>query len=91
MNSKEQTIPTWFKEYKVYDEGAVVTNPWSKQSYELNALELSIYDMIIGLNEIIQSHGGPLNPETGIFQSEMAKGLSWFRKHNPDAYMILLD
>ena len=89
MNTKK--IPSWFKDYELYEEGATVKNPYTGRTYELDALELSIYDAIIGANNIIQSMGGVMNPKTGIYQKEMAKGLSWFRKNNSEAYMVLLD
>ncbi len=47
MKTKEQTVPKWFKGI-IYDRGEVVTNKFSGEEYELNGLELSIYDFIIG-------------------------------------------
>ena len=90
--TKEQTVPKWF-EGKVYDEGEVVMNRWSGAEYELNALELSIYDMIMGAQTVIDMkyNGDMLNPKTAYFQREMRKGLDWFRENNAEAYMILLD
>jgi poly-beta-hydroxyalkanoate depolymerase len=35
--------------------------------------------------------GGPFDKRTATIQNEMAKGLSWFREHNAEAYMVLLD
>ena len=55
MNKKKQAKPKWF-EGSVYQKGAIVTNPFSKESYELNALELSIYDFIIGANLSLERH-----------------------------------
>ena len=46
MNEK-QTIPSWFKG-NIYEKGAVVTNRFSKEEYELNAEELSMYDFVMG-------------------------------------------
>tara|TARA_Y100000361_G_C11060292_1_gene290094 strand:+ start:184 stop:465 length:282 start_codon:yes stop_codon:yes gene_type:complete len=89
---KEQKVPKWF-EGDIYDEGEVVMNRWSGAEYELNALELSIYDMIMGAQTIINTkyRGDMFDPRTIPFQKEMRKGLDWFRSNNVEAYYILLD
>ena len=77
----------------MYSAGGIVINPFSGQKYELTAEELSMYDLIIGLQMVIETwfEGDMLNPATASFQRDMAKGLTWFRQHNPEAYMVLLD
>jgi hypothetical protein len=89
---KEQKVPKWF-EGEVYDEGSVVQNRFSGEEYELNALELSIYDMIMGAQMFIEMryNGDMLDPRTADMQKDMRKGLDWFRTHNASAYMVLLD
>jgi len=62
----------------LYDNGAIVKNPYSGETARLNALELSIYDTIKGC-EMTQKY------------DEVERGLSWFQKFNANAYMILLD
>lgn len=87
-------LPKWFTENTnnvVYSKGDMVTNPFSGQSYELEAEELSMYDYIIGLQLYIDRKGGALNPETFTYQKHLRKGLDWFRSTNPEAYMVLLD
>jgi len=79
-------LPKWF-EGELYSEGGEVTNPFSGQSYELTAEELSMYDFIIGANNLM---------EMGIVRNnkvltDLRKGISWFRKNNPEAYYVLLD
>ena len=78
-------LPKWF-DGELYSEGGEVTNPYSGQSYELTAEELSMYDFIIGANQLM---------EMGMIafknQDDMRKGLDWFRENNPSAYMTLLD
>ncbi len=79
-------LPKWF-EGELYSEGGEVTNPFSGQSYELTAEELSMYDFIIGANNLI---------EMGIVRNnkvltDLRKGINWFRKNNPEAYYVLLD
>jgi hypothetical protein len=89
---KEQTVPKWFQG-EVYGEGAVVQNRFSGEECELNALELSIYDMIMGAQLFIEMryNGDMLDPRTADMQKDMRKGLDWFRTHNASAYMVLLD
>ncbi len=85
-----QEVPKWFTG-QVYKEGDVVRNQFSGESYELNAVELSIYDMIMGANMMMEMMGGPFDKRTAQVQNDMAKGLSWFRQQNAEAYMVLLD
>ncbi len=77
--NKEQEIPKWFKGY-IYPEGCKVRNPFSGETYELNALELSLYDYIMGSQMVNFGNGDDFN-----------KALTWFRVNNPEAYMVLLD
>ena len=41
------SLPKWFNG-TIYEEGETVTNPFSGETYELNNLELSMYDLIMG-------------------------------------------
>jgi len=81
--TKEQKIPKWFNG-EVYDKGAVVENRFGGEKIELNNVELSIYDFIIGASIVAEMGLG-----TDI--KNLRKGLDWFRKYNPEAYMVLLD
>mgnify|MGYP001166345897 FL=1 len=79
-------LPAWFHG-ELYDKGSEVRNRFSGDSCYLNNVELSMYDYVMGATQMI---------EMGIFNTphhtrELQKGLSWFRKTNPEAYMILLD
>jgi hypothetical protein len=87
MKTKEQTVPKWFKGM-IYDKGESVTNPFSGDSYELNGVELSMYDFIMGSQYVME-----VAPKTVTEKqiNEFHKALSWFRKNNIDAYMVLLD
>jgi|TARA_B110000914_G_scaffold217234_1_gene223111 hypothetical protein len=87
MKTKEQVVPKWFKG-EIYEEGDMVTNKFSGEDFVLNALELSIYDFIMGSQYVFE-----MAPKT-ITQkqvSEFQKALTWFRKNNVDAYFVLLD
>jgi len=77
-------LPKWF-DGTVYETGETVTNPFSGESYELNNLELSMYDFIMGCAML---------PSTALDDKVIKNwqdGLSWFRTHNGKAYMVLLD
>ena len=81
--TKEQKIPKWFNG-QVYDKGAIVQNRFGGGEIELNNIELSMYDFIMGASIIAE-----MGLDTDIVN--LRKGLDWFRKHNPEAYMVLLD
>ena len=91
--SNKQIKPKWFNG-EIYNEGAVVTNPFSGEKYELNNVELSIYDFVVGANrtlEIIHSKNIEYNDRIEKLIKDLYKGLDWFKKHNAKAYMVLLD
>ena len=77
-------LPKWF-DGTVYETGDTVTNPFSGESYELNNLELSMYDFVMGCAMM------PSNIINDKIIENWQDGLSWFRKHNGKAYMVLLD
>ena len=87
MKTKEQKVPKWFQGM-IYEDGEKVTNSFSGDSYELNGLELSIYDYIMGSQYIFE-----VAPKTVTQKqiSEFQKALTWFRKNNVEAYFVLLD
>ena len=78
-------LPKWFKG-ELYEEGATVQNRFSGEEYELNALELSMYDYVMGATIMMEM--GMTSPSS---VKELRKGLDWFRKNNSKAYMVLLD
>ena len=87
MKTKEQVIPKWFKGV-IYDKGELVTNPFSEESYELNGLELSMYDFIMGSQYVFEMAPKTVTPKQ---VSDFKKALNWFRKNNTEAYFVLLD
>ena len=82
----KQQLPKWFKG-EVYKDGATVQNRFSGEEYELNAVELSMYDFVIGSTIVLEMPGGYKHTDVSLLR----KGLDWFRQHNAEAYMVLLD
>ena len=80
MATKKKELPKWFAKEGavVWEEGAVVRNPFTGNEYELTKEELSMYDLIMGANAVGAN-------------TLLRKGLDWFRRANPEAYMVLLD
>lgn len=85
--NKKQSIPKWFQG-EIYDSGDKITNPFSGESYELNGLELSMYDFIMGSQYVME-----VAPKTVTQKqiNDFHRALNWFRVNNAEAYMILLD
>lgn len=59
-------------------EPVCVENPFSGESVMLSPDEVAVYDYVKGC-ELIGDYKG------------VRKGLDWFREHNCEAYMTLLD
>ena len=84
---KEQKTPgKWFNGV-IYDKGAVVQNRFGGGEIELNNVELSMYDFVIGASIVLEMPGGYRHTSV----TELRKGLDWFRMNNAEAYMVLLD
>ena len=86
MVKREQKLPKWF-DGQIYDKGAVVQNRFGGAEIELNNIELSMYDFVMGAS---------ITVEMGIFNTpnhvkDLRRGLEWFMKYNVEAYMVLLD
>ena len=86
MEKTKQKLPKWF-DGQLYDKGDEVKNPYSGDSCQLTAEELSMYDFIKGAEMCINS-GMYLNNK---IHNDFNKAIRWFIKTNPKAYMILLD
>ena len=86
MVKTKQQLPKWFRG-ELYEKGDTVRNRFSGEKYKLNAIELSMYDFIIGSTMVMEMAGGYKHTDV----EELSKGLDWFRKNNAEAYMVLLD
>jgi hypothetical protein len=74
-----KSITELFPGIMILDEAPVVVeNPFSGESAVLSPDEVAVYDYIKGC-ELIGDYGG------------VRKGLDWFSRANPEAYMTLLD
>ena len=83
MKNKKQKLPKWF-DGELYEEGAVVRNRFTGEEYKLSAVELSMYDLVIGASLLSESG-------SDWATKDLRKGLDWFRVNNAEAYMVLLD
>jgi len=88
MKIKEQKLPKWFRG-ELYEKGAVVQNRFGGDSIELNNIELSMYDFVMGASILVETTG-PWEGDPKVIR-ELRKGLEWFRTNNSKAYMVLLD
>ena len=70
----------------VYDKGAVVQNRFGGEEIELNNIELSMYDLVMGASIITE-----MGPCDNKIIKDLRRGLDWFRTNSPTAYMVLLD
>ena len=82
---KTQKLPKWFNG-QIYDKGAVVQNRFGGAEIELNNIELSMYDFVIGSSMTCE-----MGFNDNKIVEDLRKGLDWFRTHSPKAYMVLLD
>jgi len=87
MTETKQKLPEWFKGM-LYTEGLIVENPFSGEEYELNNVELSMYDFLMGCALLFERASNRVNDD---MIRDYEKGIKWFRQNNPEAYMALLD
>ena len=87
MRKDKQELPEWFRGV-IYNMGDTVINPLTGESVDLNAVELSIYVLITRYQHIME-----VAPRTIMkhHMTSLEKGLGWFKKNNPGAYMALLN
>ena len=88
MSTKtKQKLPKWFNG-TLYSQGETVSNPFTGESIELTAVELSLYDFIMCCNMLFESAPNTITQKR---INEFDKALTWFRINNPKAYIVLLD
>ena len=87
MTETKQKLPKWFNG-SLYKTGEAVKNPFSGEVYELNNVELSMYDFLMGCAMLFERASNRVNDQ---MINDYEKGIRWFRQNNPKAYMALLD
>ena len=88
MITKDQVkaqLPDWF-EGEIYDKGDNVTNPFTGDSCQLDAAELSMYDLVNGAEMALKMGF----PDTDLYVQIINDGKAWFKIKNKDAYLKLL-
>jgi hypothetical protein len=85
MNTKEIKLPKWFTG-ELYKEGGTARNRFSGEECKLNAVELSMYDFVMGATVCME-----MGMHHDSMITDLRKGLDWFKEYNAEAYMILLD
>jgi hypothetical protein len=82
-----------FSDAQILDDAPeIIQNPFSGASIELDPQEIAIYDAIMGstmMAEKMSTRGEHKQAER--LYKDVRKGIDWFIKHNPKAYMVLLD
>ena len=73
----------------VGDEPEVCENIFSGQKVGLPADAVAVYDVIMGSSMMAEKATNP-KVQAKLYK-EVRKGLDWFMKHEPKAYMVLLD
>ena len=84
---KNQGFPDWFNG-TIYETGDKVKNPFTQESIDLSAIELSMYDFIMGAQMLINMKGGVFSSNTQNEQKLMQKGLEWFKETNPEVRLL---
>jgi hypothetical protein len=87
-----EELQTWF-DGEIYVEGAEVVNPISGGAISLDNYALSIYDFIMGTEALVhalRTQGTPTEIIGNVLELH-GTAMSWFRKHYPEEYMVLLD
>ena len=67
-----------------------VSNIFSGESITIPADAVAVYDVIMGSNLMAEQSGTSPKKQDELYKT-VRKGLDWFMKHEPKAYMVLLD
>jgi hypothetical protein len=77
VNAKQKLIKL-FPGINLYEDGAMVQNPFSGEEIQLDNVAVSCYDLVMGAQ---------VTENWDIVR----KGIAWFRQYYPKEYMVLLD
>ena len=81
------TCPDWF-DGEIYEEGGEVTNPFNGVTAELNSVELSIYDFIIGAQLLLELNPSELSDNA---KDQLYQSLIWFKENNEELSETLIN
>ena len=79
-------LPVWF-DGKVYEKGDTVE--YKGKEFKLSALELSIYDLLMGSYAMTESPASQFNPNYASFMINQKNCIEWFRVENPELFEAL--
>lgn len=85
--TKERKLPF---DCAVGTEPETVQNIFGGDSVTIPADAVAVYDVIMGSNLMAEQSGTSPKKQAELYKT-VRKGLDWFRKHEPKAYMVLLD
>ena len=68
-----------------------VKNPFSGESIAMPKFAVAVYDVTMGANQLAEAQDAKLGMGASTHWPTVRKGLDWFRQHNAEAYMGLLD
>ena len=70
---------------EVFADAETVSNPFTGESILLSPDAVAVYDVIMGMQWLAEQTNDEEHWDI------VRAGLDWFRKHEPRAYMVLLD
>ena len=79
-------LPAWF-DGTLYDEGDTIE--YKGKEFKLSALELSIYDLLMGSYAMTESPASQFNPNYASFMINQKNCIEWFRVENPELFEAL--
>tara|TARA_R100000742_G_C4279578_1_gene104579 strand:- start:9632 stop:9955 length:324 start_codon:yes stop_codon:yes gene_type:complete len=86
---KYTKLPYKLDEITIGSTSEKIVNPFSGESYELDAVEEAVYSVIKGAEWSLNMDSSPV--PNSLAQTMFQDGMDWFRINNARAYMTLLD
>ncbi len=87
---KEYTdIPYGLDEITIGHNSEKISNPFSGDTYELDAIEEAVYSVVKGAEWSLNTPNSPVPAK--LAQTMFNDGIDWFKMNNTQAYMTLLD
>ena len=83
----EIIVPNWF-DGELYENGDSIK--FNNNSFRFSALELSIYDLLMGAYDIIMSLDSKSHPQYASLDLHIKNCLDWFKEANPRFYKEII-